>query len=259
MSPPAYRGRLAPSPTGYLHVGHARTFLTAQERARGGTLVLRIEDLDAQRVRPEYVAALETDLRWVGLRWQEGPFHQSERGELYRAAWRELMARGAIYPCRCSRRDVQAALGAPHAEDAEPIYPGTCRGAAVATGPANWRFAVTAGEAVEWTDGGAGPQRFVAGRDFGDFLVWRRDGVPAYQLAVVVDDAAMRITEVVRGEDLLVSTAQQLLLYRSLGLTPPLFWHCPLVHDAAGRRLAKRRGAHSLRDLREAGRDPSFL
>lgn len=253
MHPSVYRGRLAPSPTGYLHLGHARTFQTAQERAGGGTLVLRIEDLDAQRCRPEYVAALEPDLRGCGLAWQEGPFCQSERLELYRAAWRRLIAGGAVYPCRCSRRDVQAALGAPHAEEAEPIYPGTCRGAAVDPANANWRFAVAEGEAVEWLDGAAGPQRFMAGGDFGDFLVWRRDGVPAYQLAVVVDDAAMGITEVVRGADLLVSTAQQILLYRALGFVPPGFYHCPLVCGADGRRLAKRRGAHSLRDLREAG------
>ncbi len=253
MHPSFYRGRLAPSPTGYLHLGHARTFRIAQQRAAGGTLVLRIEDLDAGRCRPEYEEAIETDLRWFGLEWQEGPYRQSERLEFYRAAWRRLKASGAIYPCRCTRRDVQAAAGAPHAEDAEPIYPGTCRGAAIESTNTNWRFAVPDGAAVEWTDLGAGPQRYVAGKDFGDFLIWRRDGVPAYQLAVVVDDAAMGITEVVRGEDLLLSTAQQILLYRALGLTPPAFYHCPLVTDQEGRRLSKRRGSHSLRDLREAG------
>lgn len=259
MHPLVYRGRLAPSPTGYLHVGHARTFWKAQQRARDGTLVLRIEDLDAQRCRPEYAAALETDLRWCGLAWQEGPHRQSERLELYRAAWEQLKSTGAIYPCRCTRRDVQAALGAPHAEEAEPIYPGTCRRSRVDPTDANWRFAVPEGAVVEWTDGSAGAQRVEAGRDFGDFLVWRRDGVPAYQLAVVVDDAVMRITEVVRGEDLLVSTAQQILLYHALGYEPPAFYHCPLVRGADGRRLAKREGAHSLRALRESGVDPATL
>lgn len=253
MQPHVYRGRLAPSPTGYLHLGHARTFWTAQQRARGGILVLRLEDLDAQRCRPEYAAAIETDLRWFGFEWQEGPYRQSERLERYRAAWEQLKSRGAIYPCQCSRRDVQAAPGAPHADEAEPIYPGTCREGQVDPANANWRFAVPEGAVVEWVDGGAGPQRFVAGRDFGDFLVWRRDGIPAYQLAVVVDDAAMAITEVVRGEDLLVSTAQQILLYRALGFTSPAFHHCLLVRGADGRRLAKREGAHSLRALRAAG------
>lgn len=260
MHPLVYRGRLAPSPTGYLHLGHARTFWTAQQRARGGTLVLRIEDLDASRCRPEYAAALEPDLRWCGLAWQEGPHRQSERLAFYRAAWERLKSTGAIYPCQCSRRDVQAALGAPHAGETKPIYPGTCRdSAAVRPAHANWRFAVPPGAAVEWVDGRAGAQRFVAGGDFGDFLVWRRDGVPAYQLAVVVDDAAMGITEVVRGEDLLVSTAQQILLYRALGLAAPAFYHCPLVAGADGRRLAKREGAHSLRALRESGVDPATL
>ncbi len=273
-----YRGRLAPSPTGYLHLGHARTFLTAQERARaaGGCLILRIEDLDPDRSRPEYLAALLEDLRWFGLEWTEGPdvggpcapYTQSERLPRYREAFERLRAAGCLYPCTCSRRDIRAAATAPHAADDEAIYPGTCRplrppaATSTARRPARapaWRFRVPDGEGVRFTDGRCGPQVFVAGRDFGDFVVWRPDGMPAYQLACVVDDAAMGVTEVVRGADLLVSTARQLLLYRALGLEPPAFYHCPLLTDAAGRRLAKRHDALSLHALRSRGCSPPQL
>ncbi len=274
-TPAPYRGRLAPSPTGFLHRGHAATFLAAQRRARahGGALVLRVEDLDRERCKPAFVGALLEDLRWIGLDWQEGPdvggafgpYRQSERMDFYLDAWRRLAAGGLVYPCTCSRRDVERASQAPHPDEHEAIYPGTCRPAVPTVPPqaepagVNWRFRTTPGERVAFTDGRAGPQEFVAGRDFGDFLLWRRDGVPAYQLAVVVDDAAMRITEVVRGADLLGSTAQQILLYRALGLPIPAFYHCPLVTDASGARLAKRAGSHSLRALREAGADPATV
>jgi glutamyl-tRNA synthetase len=270
-----YRGRLAPSPTGLLHLGHAATFLTAATRARnaGGVLVLRNDDLDEQRSRPEFYQAMLEDLRWLGIVWQEGPdvggpygpYSQSERGGLYLEAWRKLLESGFLYPCRCSRRELALAASAPHenainAED-EPNYPGTCRPAemprtAESDAGANWRFRVTDGEAVEFHDGHFGRQRFVAGRDFGDFLVWRRDGGPSYQLACVVDDAAMRMTEVVRGADLLKTTARQLLLYRALGMLPPEWFHCPLVTDAWGERLAKRHDALAIRTLRERGKSP---
>ena len=266
---------MAPSPTGFLHRGHAATFLAAQRRARaaGGTLVLRVEDLDRERCKPEFRAALIEDLRWLGLDWQEGPdvggpyrpYVQSERMGVYREAWRRLAGSGLIYPCTCSRRDVEQALGAPHAGEREPVYPGTCRPAEPTPvvgeqiAGVNWRFRVTDGEAVGFVDGCDGRQEFVAGRDFGDFVLWRRDDVPAYQLAVAVDDAQMRISEVVRGADLLDSTAQQWLVYRALGLEVPTFYHCPLVTDAQGVRLAKRAGAHSLRALREAGVNPTEL
>lgn len=267
-----YRGRLAPSPTGLLHLGHAATFLKAAERAReaGGVLALRNDDLDEQRSRPEFYRAMLEDPRWLGIAWQEGPdvggpftpYSQSERGGLYLAAWRKLLAAGFLYPCHCSRRELAMAASAPHENaDEEPNYPGTCRPAEMPhevesnTG-ANWRFRVTDGEAVEFHDGHFGPQQFVAGRDFGDFLVWRRDGGPSYQLACVVDDAAMRMTEVVRGADLLKSTARQLLLYRALGLRPPKWYHCPLVTDATGERLAKRHDALAIRTLREQGKTP---
>ncbi len=272
-SPPlaTYRGRLAPSPTGYLHLGHARTFWVAQERARaaGGGLVLRNEDLDRARCRSEFVTAMLEDLRWFGFDWQEGPdvggpfapYAQSERLPLYRAAFERLRAGGFVYPCTCSRKDILNALSAPHVGDEEPVYPGTCRQrAAPPAGQAcAWRFRVPDGEVVAFTDRQFGPQAFVAGRDFGDFVVWRHDALPAYQLACVVDDAAMRITEVVRGADLLVSTARQWLLYRALGWAPPAFFHCPLLTDDRGQRLAKRHDALSLRALRRGGRQPSAL
>jgi glutamyl/glutaminyl-tRNA synthetase len=271
---PHYRSRLAPSPTGLLHLGHARTFWTAQERCRekNGMLVLRNEDLDPARSKPEFTRAMLEDLRWFGFHWQEGPdcggpfgpYAQSERRDLYRAAFEKLRAAGRVYPCSCSRKDIQSAARAPHDGDDELIYPGTCRPKAnsalrTPNSKLNWRFLVPDGEAISFTDARFGPQQFVAGKDFGDFVVWRGDDVPAYQLAVVVDDAAMQITEVVRGADLLVSTARQLLLYRALGLTPPAFYHCPLMNDESSRRLAKRHAALSLRALREGGASPETL
>ncbi|HTL16485.1 MAG TPA: tRNA glutamyl-Q(34) synthetase GluQRS [Patescibacteria group bacterium] len=272
-----YRGRLAPSPTGYLHLGHARTFWTAQQRAMAerGTLALRVEDLDRSRCRPQFVSAMLEDLIWFGFKWQEGPdvggpfapYWQSERLQLYRVALQRLRDSGSIYPCTCSRQDVLRALQAPHLGEDEPLYPGTCRppNRTSTTEPAdsnahfNWRFRVSAGEPVQFIDGHYGPQTFIAGVDFGDFVVWRHDDVPAYHLAVVVDDAGMQITEVVRGADLLKSTARQLLLYRALGLSVPRFYHCPLVTDADGVRLAKRHDALSLRGLRAHGEEPVKL
>lgn len=275
-SPSPYRGRLAPSPTGLLHLGHARTFWTAQERARrnGGVLVLRNEDMDAQRFKLEFADAMLEDLRWFGFEWTEGPdcggpfapYNQSDRLPLHRSALQTLQVGGFVYPCICSRKDIAAAARAPHAaDDDEPIYPGTCREKSLSTlkpnhsTRINWRFRVPDGETISFTDGHFGPQQFVAGRDFGDFVVWRHDDVPAYQLVVVVDDAAMQITEVVRGADLLKSTARQLLLYRALGLAAPSFYHCPLMTDAAGIRLAKRHDALSLRELRRRGESPEAL
>jgi glutamyl/glutaminyl-tRNA synthetase len=205
------------------------------------------------------------DLRWLGLRWIEGPdcdghfepYSQSDRREFYLRAWRRLRDGGFIYPCTCSRKDLMLAASAPN-EDDEPIYPGKCRDRIDARdfeAPAgvNWRFRVPDGEVIEFEDLHLGRQRYTAGRHFGDFVIWRRDDVPAYQLAVVVDDHAMQITEVVRGEDLLKSTARQLLIYRAMGLQPPQFYHCDLVRDESGMRLAKRHDALSIRRLRENG------
>lgn len=314
---PVYRGRLAPSPTGLLHLGHARTFWIAQERARaarsadsgqaGGQLLLRNEDLDAARCRPEFVTAMLEDMRWLGLQWTEPMVSQSARRPLYRAALAQLHAAGCIYPCTCSRKDVPLALGAPHEScpvgetgrahrlgaprrgepprptaasmdhqvpqtPDEPLYPGTCRPENLPPhslllahpSPArgdgvNWRFRVPDGEVLTFTDGRLGPQHAVAGRDFGDFLVWRKDDMPSYQLACVVDDAAMGITEVVRGADLRLSTFRQLLLYRALGLIAPAFYHCELLTDEKGVRLAKRHDALALRTLRAQGRTPEEI
>jgi glutamyl/glutaminyl-tRNA synthetase len=275
-----YRGRLAPSPTGLLHLGHARTFWIAAQRAarHGGQLVFRNEDLDSQRCRPEFVQAMLEDLRWLGIKWVEGPdrggpagpYQQSERRGYYLEAWEKLRDLGMIYPCTCSRKDVTQAAGAPNDLDDEPVYPGKCRrrpcgnsrpgcpptaepSGAPAPAGVNWRFQVPDGEEISFTDSHLGEQRMVAGRDFGDFIVWRRDDVPAYQLAVVVDDAAMGITEVVRGADLLKSTARQILLFRALGLAVPGYHHCDLVRDENGVRLAKRHDSLSIRKLRELG------
>ena len=266
----SYRGRIAPSPTGYLHMGHAKTFWMAQERARAakGILVLRNEDIDRARCKPEFAEAMLEDLRWFGFEWQEGPdvggpfapYNQSERYSFYRETLAKLERGGFIYRCVCSRKDLQAAARAPHAEDdEEPIYPGTCRDLKpeqIANRKFCWRFRVPDGETISFVDGHFGAQQFIEGKDFGDFAVWRADDVPAYQLACVTDDAAMGITEVVRGADLLVSTARQLLLYRALNLGAPAFYHCPLVTDASGVRLAKRHDALSLRQLRAQGETP---
>ena len=291
----SYRGRLAPSPTGLLHVGHARTFWVAAQRAveRGGILILRNEDLDSQRCHPEFVDAMIEDLHWLGIRWQEGPdcggpigpYTQSERRMHYLSAWERLRDLGAIYPCTCSRKDVALSAGAPNDGDDEPLYSGKCRPKVGETvtgrlqetcgdgrlgrpaqakpssngdAPAgfNWRFRVPDDEEIAFNDQHLGPQTFVARRDFGDFLVWRRDDVPAYQLAVVVDDAAIGITEVVRGADLLKSTARQILLYRALGLSIPDFYHCDLVRDECGVRLAKRHDSLSICRLRKLGWTP---
>jgi len=265
-----YRGRLAPSPTGLLHLGHARTFWIAAQRSikNQGTLVLRDEDLDPQRSRREFAGAMIEDLRWLGIRWQEGPdcggpygpYAQSQRRTDYLEAWRRLREGGFVYPCTCSRKDLAQSASAPNDVDSdeEPVYPGTCRDRKQATrsGEAagvNWRFRVPDDQEISFADLNLGRQSYVAGRDFGDFLVWRRDDVPAYQLAVVVDDRAMQITEVVRGADLLKSTARQLLLLRALGYPSPDYFHCELVRDAAGVRLAKRHDALSIRHLREMG------
>ena len=272
-----YRGRIAPTPTGYLHLGHARTFWIAMERAReaGGRIVYREEDIDRERCKEAYAKAALDDLRWFGCEWDEGPdcggphgpYRQSERGPGFLAAWERLKNAGLIYPCSKSRKDVARAGRAPHPEEevAEPIYPenwrpppGTGRRAQT-PGEVNWRFRVPNDRKLRFDDVRLGPCEFVCLRDFGDFLVWRKDGGPAYELAVVVDDAAMAITEVVRGEDLLISTARQLLLYEALELPPPGFFHAPLMVDTGGQRLAKRHRSLSLRELRADGHSPEAL
>jgi glutamyl-tRNA synthetase len=267
------RGRFAPSPTGPLHLGNARTALLSwlAARAGGGGYVMRVEDLDGPRVRPGLELAILAELRWLGLSWDEGPdvggpfapYRQSARLPVYAAALGRLREAGLAYPCFCSRAEIAAVAQAPHGPaDEGPRYPGTCRGLSAAEAarragsrqPA-WRFRVPEGE-VPFADGVHGPQRRDVSAETGDFVIARADGVPAYQLAVVVDDAAMGIAEVVRGDDLLSSTARQLLLYRALGAAAPRFAHVPLVTGEDGARLAKRHGALSLGELRERGADP---
>jgi len=267
-TPSSYVGRLAPSPTGYLHLGHVRTFWLATERARraGGRLLMRIDDLDYDRCKPIYTQGALEDLAWLGLEWETPIITQSERLSFYRQTLEQLHAAGLIFPCERSRRDVREAAGAPHEDDDEPVYPKEFRPPADAPLPplsavirTNWRFRVPDGETLTFTDGHAGEQSAVAGRDFGDFLVWRKDNLPSYQLACVADDIAMGITEVVRGADLIRSTFRQLLLFRALGRPAPAYYHCDLMRDEQGRRLAKRHDSLSLRAMREQGVTPANI
>ena len=258
-------GRFAPSPSGRLHLGNLACSLLAwlSARSRGGRIVLRIEDLDAERCPRVYADLLEQDLDWLGLVWDEGgstggpngPYYQSECAEIYASSFRKLEDRGLVYPCFCSRAQLHAA-SAPHTSDGNVIYPGTCRGLTAAEiaekrkkkAPA-YRLMVP-DEEITFVDGCMGPHTENLLRDCGDFYLRRADGVFAYQLAVVVDDARMGVTEVVRGSDLLSSTARQLYLYRLLGLQAPGFAHCPLLLAPDGRRLSKRDGDQSLENLR---------
>ena len=256
--------RLAPSPTGALHLGNARTFLVTWllARQRGWRVALRVEDLDGPRVKPGADAAAVDDLRWLGLDWDQGPLLQSTRAADHAAAVARLLAGGHAYPCVCTRREVDAAASAPHAEDGAAVYPGTCRGrfatvaeATNAAGrPPAIRFRVDAGPAA-WDDLVAGPQRYAdVAAQLGDFVVAKADGTPAYQLACVVDDAAAGVTHVVRGDDLLDSTPRQVLLYDALRLgPPPAYAHLPLVVGPDGRRLAKRHGDSRLAFYRSRG------
>ena len=256
-----YTGRLAPTPTGYLHIGHALTFSIAHQRScdNGGRLLFRMEDLDPHRCLEKFASAAMEDLRWMAVEWSGQPIFQSQRRHLYLEAWRRLKEAGFIYPCRRSRREISSL--APHEE--EPVFPVEWRPRPEEAksfeepGGVNWRFRVPDLESIAFFDQNAGPVEKITLRDFGDFLVWNRDDIPAYELAVVVDDIDMGITEVVRGADLLTSTARQILLYRALGAVEPAWFHCPLVCDAEGRRLAKRTGGLSLRDLRAQGLTPA--
>ena len=257
------RGRFAPSPSGRMHLGNAWSALLAwlSVRSRGGVMVLRLEDLDPDRCKRPLCDGVEEDLRWLGLDWDEGgsaggpEFYQSQRSEIYRAALEQLEQQGLLYPCFCTRGQLHAP-NAPHRSDGEVIYPGTCRGLTAEQiaekrkkkAPA-YRLMVP-DEDITFTDGCMGPHTENLLRDCGDFYLRRADGVFAYQLAVVVDDARMGVTEVVRGADLLSSTARQLYLYRLLGLPAPKFAHCPLLLAPDGRRLSKRDGDQSLENLR---------
>ncbi len=256
-------GRLAPSPTGVLHLGNARSFLLAwlDARSRGGRVVLRIEDLDGPRVRSGADQMAIEDLQWLGLDWDEGPYHQLTRIDVYRQALRRLSELGLAYPCVCTRKDVEEAASAPHPGEEGRVYPGTCKGkwdsaeqAELETGrSACWRFAIPAGTEVAFTDRFHGEVCYAMDRQFGDFVIWKKDDEPAYQLAVVVDDAEQKVSTVLRGNDLLSSAGRQILIYRALSLATPEFVHVPLVIGEDGRRLAKRHGDTTLRSFRENG------
>jgi len=257
------RSRLAPSPTGALHVGNVRTFLLTwlHVRAAGGTLVLRVDDLDGPRVKKGAEKEALSDLEWLGLDWDEGEgvLVQSERAPVYDVAAHDLLARGLAFPCVCTRSEVETAASAPHGPDG-PRYPGTCRGrwpsleeAARATGrPVALRFLVPPGP-VPFDDLLFGAQAHDVAEETGDFVIRKSNGTAAYQLATVIDDAATAVDLVIRGSDLLPSTSRQLLLQRALGLPTPAHLHLPLVVGPDGRRLAKRHGDTSVRTLRAAG------
>jgi len=264
------RGRYAPSPTGETHLGNASTALLAwlSARSQQGAFVMRMEDLDRPRVVAGAAQRILDDLRWLGLDWDEGPdvggphapYSQSERAALYDAAFETLRACGTLYPCFCSRKDIQSAASAPQSPGDEARYPGTCRGLDAGTvssrigagAPHAWRFCVDPAKVAPFVDrvrGRYAPQP----ETIGDFVVRRADGVPAYQLAVVVDDIAMELTEVVRGDDLLPSTLRQLLVYDAMGAALPEFAHVPLLVGDDGVRLSKRHQGTAIRQMRESG------
>lgn len=266
-------GRLAPSPTGYIHLGNAWAFLLAwlAVRAQGGRLILRQEDIDPQRSRPEYASAILEDLRWLGLDWDQGPdlggpagpYEQSRRGHFYTQALARLEAAGLTYPCFCTRKELRLLAAAPHPGDAGAPYPGTCRDLSPERRAAAFRSGRKAAirlrcpdYPVVFEDLLQGPQRFYLADCGGDFALCRSDGVVAYQLAVAVDDALMGVTQVVRGRDILLSTPRQIALLRLLGYAPPSYLHVPLLLDSSGERLAKRHRSLALRTMREQGADP---
>lgn len=259
-------GRYAPSPTGPLHLGNLRTALLAwlQARLAGGVFILRMEDLDEPRCNAEAAAKIIDDLRWLGLDWDEGPdagsdsahFVQSQRQHVYRRALEDLIGQGRVFECRCSRKDIAAAASAPHGPEG-PIYPGTCRASVLSDATAvtpncALRLRVE-GNRISFEDEIADAVDVDMASDSGDFVIRRRDGLFAYQLAVAVDDAGMGVTDVVRGEDLLDSTARQLLILDYLKQPRPRYWHVPLMRDDAGNRLSKRDASTALDFYRAAG------
>ncbi|HKO94894.1 MAG TPA: tRNA glutamyl-Q(34) synthetase GluQRS [Polyangiaceae bacterium] len=257
-------GRLAPSPSGRLHLGHARTFVLAwvDARQRGGGMRLRLEDLDRSRCRPEHIRRSLLDLEWLGLDWDGEPLYQSQRLDALREAADRLERTGAAYRCVCTRADLEQAAQAPQRGVTELRYPGTCRSRVLSPGSSEassaLRLRVPEGQ-LSFVDGIAGPQSVDVASEVGDFVILSRSRLPAYQLAVVVDDAEQGVNEVFRGDDLLSSTARQLLVARALGLPEPRWCHVPLVLDAGGRRLAKRADDLSLETIREAGVDVRAL
>jgi glutamyl-tRNA synthetase len=273
---PLIRGRYAPSPTGDLHLGNLRTALLAWLFARcsDGQFALRIEDLDRPRVRPGASERMLFDLRWLGLDWDEGPdiggsyapYIQSERQEIYTAHLQRLQDKGLIYPCYCSRAEIARAASAPHGNEG-PRYPGTCRYLTqtqrrqheIQNRRPSMRFRVDDERTVSFTDLLSGPAEQQIQQTVGDFIVCRSDGIFAYQFAVVVDDALMQINQVVRGVDLLESTARQILLFEALGFEVPTFAHIPLLLDKHGKRFSKRIQSAGLEPLRSAGATPGQI
>lgn len=267
------KGRFAPSPTGRMHLGNIASALLSwlSARAQGGAWLLRIEDLDPQRSKREYSRIIEDDLHWLGLDWDEGgldgrgdagPYSQSCRGDIYARYLELINATGYTYPCRCTRAEIMATQ-APHQSDGRIVYGGRCRPAVLPAFGADFDGASTRicvpDSIISFDDGLYGPQHFNLAREVGDFILRRADGAWAYQLAVVVDDALMGVTEVVRGSDLLLSAAQQIYLYRLLGLEPPRFAHVPLLCNAEGRRLCKRDGSLSMEHLRATMTAPQII
>jgi glutamyl-tRNA synthetase len=250
-------------------LGHASTFYHAWKRARDadGCLFLRMEDLDTIRCKSLFAQGILEDLQRLGLSWDGEPVYQSAHLERYLNNWRRLKDQGIIYPCDKSRKVLRSLPRLPQSDeqDAEPVFPPEWRPPAgtgrdyVRPDGITWRFRVPDGETVRFSDAVYGDISLVAGEDFGDFSVWRRDNIPSYELSVVVDDIHQKITEVVRGQDLLKSTARQLLLYRALGAAPPAWCHQPLVRDTEGRRLSKRYGSKSLRSYLDAGKSPADI
>jgi len=279
---PAVRGRLAPSPTGRLHLGNAYAFLAAwlQTRSQGGTLILRLEDIDPERSKEHFAEGIYEDLAWLGLTWDEGPYVQSRRLDRYAALLEDLQRRGLVYPCYCTRKELRSMASAPHIGDEGAPYPGTCRGLSAKAQQehvdngrkAAGRLDIAAALAELQENGtgadanqlafddavlGAQPGAQLVPQDLavagGDFALRRSDGVVAYQLAVTADDAAMNVTSVVRGDDLLLSTPRQILLLRLMGAAPPVYAHLPLLYDASGERLAKRHQGLEIASLRQSG------
>lgn len=250
------KGRFAPSPTGRMHLGNVFSALLSwlSAKQKGGSWLLRIEDIDPQRSRQEYADLIMDDLDWLGLNWDEGPFYQSQRGDIYEHYLESLNSRSLTYPCYCTRADILATQ-APHESDGRVVYKGTCRNLAPSlhNGPAAIRMKVPleGEDTVSFTDGHYGTQTVSLATQCGDFIVRRKDGAWAYQLAVVVDDALMGINEVVRGRDLLLSSPQQIYLARQLGFAPPHFIHLPLLCNTAGQRLSKRDQSLSMEILRQ--------
>jgi glutamyl-tRNA synthetase len=263
-------GRYAPSPTGALHYGNLRTALLCwlQVRLTKGTFILRIDDLDQSRAKDKECEQIISDLKWLGIDWDEGPdvggnngpYFQSLRTHLYEAAFNYLLESQQVFPCCCSRKDISLALNAPHSGDKATLYPGTCRPSNLTFNTTEqqtseeqaWRFEVNQ-DPIEFTDQVLGYHKQNLASEVGDFVVKRKDGLFAYQLATVVDDGLMGVTDVIRGEDLIDSTARQLAVFSALNFPQPNFWHVPLMNDGLGQKMSKRDGSSSLQQWRDSG------